>query len=223
MAFGLVKSFLTLTLMQGVLAKNSMSSAIEEENPSLSYPSSQRTTPLTNKKRPLSQTKIDAYFGNSKTPKSSESQIPSTSSSQETISLFDENKENICTSSLQPDLTASNLTKEQKTALFKSYFRPYQKPDYETIKKKILAQSWPISKKGNSFITISADQSPDRKKHHIVITKILSPFDGETKYSAFIDGRPYTDFTEHKPLGHVWSPDLDSIKGATITIIYNKT
>ncbi|AIL12480.1 hypothetical protein IM40_01375 [Candidatus Paracaedimonas acanthamoebae] len=142
----------------------------------------------------------------------------SASSSQETVDLIDasSNQGNISPISSQ----ISSEEKKKQQAEFSKLFRQPSKIDYNAIKEGFLKKKWPISKNGNPYIKIPSIQSPDGKDHYIVITQNPSKYRGGIEYSAYIDGKPYSDFLEHPPLSHAWFPDHDSIKRAAITIIY---
>jgi hypothetical protein len=216
-----------------VIVKEGLSStALSEENSSTLSTKLSRTTTQPDKKRPFnkrdSQVSIHAYFESSKKPKLGEHSFSSGSASPDTIDLTDENKdkENIYPFSsllLSSTTLRSGEKRKQDLATFKNYFRSSSsQANYEEVKKDLLNQKWPLSKKGNPYIRISSRQSPDGKPHHIVISQSPSKFGGEMEYSAFIDDQPYSTFIEHPPLGRAWFPELDSIKRATINIIYKK-
>ena len=156
------------------------------------------------------QRTIDSYWKSS-----SDEASFSTSSSQETLTIDENDKEN--TPPVSSQLSIEEKKKQQTN--FMNLFRQLPAVDYNAIKEGLLKKSWPISKHGNPYINISSSDSPDRRSHHIIITQSPS-CNGKIEYSAYIDGKPYTDFIKHKPLGHAWFPDHDSIKRAAITIIY---
>lgn len=147
----------------------------------------------------------------------SESECPQKTSIN-TMTFDEGNKENVLPSSPQTNNEEDKKAElKKKNAEFMALLRQPSKVDHEGLKKKFLKKVWPISENGNPYLQISSLESPDGKSHYIVIIKSVSQYTGITEYSAYIDGQSYSKF---QPLGHAWFPDHDSVKRASLTIIY---
>lgn len=151
--------------------------------------------------------------------------IPSTdASSQKTsvnsVTIDEGNKENVLPLSFQvssEEGKKKEIELKKQQAQFMALFQQPSKVNNKAIKQKFIKKIWPISKSGNPYLQISSSESPDRKEHYIVIVQSVSQYTGKTEYSACIDGQPYSKF---QPLGCAWFPDHDSVKRASLTIIY---
>ncbi|MBN9413251.1 MAG: hypothetical protein J0H12_04935 [Candidatus Paracaedimonas acanthamoebae] len=140
----------------------------------------------------------------------------------EAVLIDGDDKENI-----SPAFSSINKEeKKEQKAQFMGIFRQPLPEKYERIKKDLLKKTWLISQHGNPYLQISSSEASDSKEHYIVIIQRSNKDTGKTEYSAYIDGRPYEDFIKEKrqkeqeKLSPVWFPDHDSIKRASLTIIY---